>query len=58
MPGRLCPVRPRWGRLQGMIVKELESINLQELYKDAQRIAAVSAMTTARTPLDPCVLKS
>lgn len=30
-----CPVRPRWGRLQSAIVRELESSNLDELAREA-----------------------
>ncbi len=32
---KTCPVRPRWDRLQMLIVKELESITLDQLAQDA-----------------------
>lgn len=30
-----CPVRPHWGRLESMIVNELEGITLQQLYMES-----------------------
>ncbi len=35
-----CPVQSRWGRLQALIVQELEGINLQELASQANATAA------------------
>ena len=37
-----CPVRCRWGKLQGMIIHELESITFDELASDALEADTVS----------------
>ena len=37
-----CPVRSRWGRLQSMIMHELERTNLAELASEASRQALAS----------------
>jgi Rrf2 family protein len=36
-----CPVHPCWKRLQEMIVRELEAINLEQLGRDAHLLAEV-----------------
>jgi len=49
-----CPVRSRWGRLQSMIVHELERINLAELACEAssQTLASIEAsMQNVWTPV-------
>jgi Rrf2 family protein len=37
-----CPVRCRWGKLQGMIIHELEAITFDELARDALEANPVS----------------
>ncbi len=34
-----CPVRPRWGRLQSLIVQELEMVGLEQLAEEANVLA-------------------
>jgi Rrf2 family iron-sulfur cluster assembly transcriptional regulator len=38
-----CPVHPRWGRLQAMIISELQAINLEQLA--AEGIALSQSVT-------------
>jgi len=36
-----CPVRTRWGRLQALILKELEATNFEELAREAMSVTDV-----------------
>jgi Rrf2 family transcriptional regulator, iron-sulfur cluster assembly transcription factor len=36
-----CPVRQRWARLQGLIIRELESTTLRQLADEAERLTGV-----------------
>lgn len=44
---KTCSVRPRWDRLQMLIVKELESITLDQLAKDAHAMTGQMALAPA-----------
>lgn len=39
-----CPVRPKWGRIQEAMLKEMAAINFEDLAKEAAAIQLISAL--------------